>query len=170
MHHSRPLLANLTYIGYIEKYVLLRALFKAFKVDTHVYNSFPQGRVAWRHDSGLVTAVCRRQGVHSLGYQTRAYFGWRTEYCFDCFDTFCVWGEWWRLHYQEVLFVKDIEVIGSVFTDAYSKLSKKKTQSDHVKTVLLFPSDIHFEEPSYLTLDYTVQFFSAAIRAVSKLK
>jgi hypothetical protein len=171
LREGRPLLTILTYIGYVDKYVLLTTLFKLFEVGVHVYNSYPQGRVAWRHDSGLVTGACRRQGVHSLSYQTRAHFGWVVEYCFDCYDTYCLWGEWWKTCYQEHLFVKDIEVIGSVFLDAYANLAMSRDYASPaaVKTVVLFTCDIHLEEPSYLTIEYSVQFVSAAIQAVCKL-
>ncbi|MBI2986736.1 MAG: hypothetical protein HYY45_08210, partial [Deltaproteobacteria bacterium] len=173
IREGTPLFTILTYIGYVEKYALLAALFTQFDIKVHLYNSYPQGKVAWRHDSGLVTGACRRHGVHSLTYQTRAHFGWAVELCFDCYDTYCVWGEWWKTCYQERMFVKNFRFIGSVFVDEYEMSSSFVTgqlPSEAIKTVMLFPCDIHWEgEPSYLTLDYAVQFLSAAIRAVSRL-
>jgi hypothetical protein len=159
-----PVLALLTYLDYVTKYALLAALFERFPIAAHVYHAYPVGRAAWRHDSGLVTAVCRQHGVHSFSYQTRAHFGYAIEYCFDCFDTYCVWGEWWRETYRHQVAIGNLPLVGDVFLDGLNLHSAQRAQPA-TRTLVLFPCDIHLGQPSYLTLDYAIEFLEAVARA-----
>lgn len=170
--NGTPLLTVREHVGYARKYTLLAALFDRFAVQVHIYNAYPQGRVAWRHDSGLITGVCRRHGVYSLSYQTRAHFGRAMEYCFDCYDEYCCWGEWWRHTYHDHMDVKHFSVIGDVFLDEHLSQTRRRrpATADAYRSIVVFPCDIHAEgDPSYLTLDYAVEFLAAVIKAADTL-
>jgi hypothetical protein len=165
-----PVMAVLIHIDYVQKYALLSALFERFPVEVHVYHAYPMGRVGKHDDSGLITAACRRHGVHSFSYQTRAHFGWRIEYCFDCFDTWCVWGEWWRETYRDRVAIDSMPPVGDVFLDGLElrrSAPRPMTASD---TVVVFTGDVHSNgEPSYWTLDYAIEFLCETVRAVGRL-
>jgi hypothetical protein len=165
-----PVIPLLAYIDYVRKFALLSALFERFRVGVHLYHAYPMGRVGKRDDSGLVTAVCRRHGVHSFSYQTRAHFGWRIEYCFDCFDTYCVWGEWWRDTYKERVAIRNMPAVGDVFLDGLELQRSAPKPTPGPDTVVVFTGDVHTHgEPSYWTLDYAIEFLCAAVIAVGRI-
>ena len=154
-------------IVYIDKLHDLDLLFSNYRIKSHIYGTHPNGRTAFRYDSGLVTGLCRKHGVKSIGLQTRSAYSMGNEYCFNSFDTFCMWGEAWVEAYRDFQFVRDYEIVGSIFLDGYAAL-KPLRKEDCVK-LALFPTGITKDEAHHYTLTSTVDFLLACIGAASSL-
>lgn len=155
----------------LEILVDLSALLRTFPVRAHIYNTFPNGVVQTYRDSGVVTGVCHRFNVHSIGYQTRVCYNHGVYNFFDAFDTLCMWGQSWIDEYRSPQFIKDYRIIGDVHLDAYKNLEIGKVAdavNNRTRNLLLFTGDAHFFEPSHYTFDYTKTFLLETIKAVGE--
>lgn len=59
--------------------------------------------------------------------------------------------------------VGNLPLVGDVFLDGLNLHSARPQPA--TRTLVLFPCDIHFGQPSYLTLDYAIEFLEAVARA-----
>ena len=154
-------------IVYIDRAVDLDILFSSYRIKSHIYSTHLNGRTVFRYDSGLVTGLCRKYGVRSIGLQTRSSYSMGNEYCFNSFDTYCMWGEAWVEAYRDYQFVREYEIVGSIFLDGYAAM-KPHLERDHRK-LTLFPTAIITGESHHYTLTCTVDFLLASIGAVSSI-
>ena len=65
---------------------------KTSRCVAHVYNTLPNGSGSTRYDSGLITGVCRNNGVKSISYQSRIMYLRSIVYSFDHSTSF-LFGE-----------------------------------------------------------------------------
>lgn len=155
----------------LEFAVELSGLFRTFPIALHVYNKLPNGRTHTRHDSGIVTGVCRRHGAYSLGYQSRVYYRRNTYYFFEAFDEFCMWGDAWIREYSDPQFIRKFSAIGAVHLDAYFNADRRmrpEGNRQYPRKLGVFTADIDSGHPSHYSFDYTRRFLLDVISAVAQ--
>ena len=159
---------TVTLVEQLQLFMELSALFRRYNIDVHVYNTFANGRcVGVRVDSGVVTGVCRRFDVVSVSYQTRVMYLQDFRFCYDVFDIFFVWGDAWVNDFRQRNFIRNIEISGNVFLDAYDEPVNEKSNP---KKLLLFTSDIERFFPQHHTLEYVISFMVNVFNALDCLQ
>lgn len=100
------------------EYLQFAPLFHQVSADVHISFVTPQGWTSWRSNNGLLTALCRRNGILSASYQNRAFHSHSYEFLFEALDLFLMWGPAWKeFHDPYLMFIKHIEYIGDIYVD-----------------------------------------------------
>lgn len=141
----------------------LLPLFANWRPKNLLYLTFPNGRIGFRKNDGVVTGISRRYGVKTFGLQTRAIYSSKFEDCFDCYDIYLRWGAAWHEEFPERLNYVDTTVeVGCYSLDLLrskaaitpgSSGSKKRPQ------IAIFPSDISVNH--HYSPDYALRFLLA---------
>lgn len=140
--------------------------FDHYTADNFIYLKFPNGNTSWRRDTGIITGLCRRHGIRSVGCQTRVVYSDHYEFAFDCYDLYFSWGPAWeRAVAQSARFLGRIEVVGCICLDdllpALHRRQAARRRSDERFRVTVFTGDI---AGSHYTLNYAVSFLGACCR------
>ena len=101
--YKRASITSNLYPYILNEYLMHAPLFLHYKSVHLLHYQSPFGNASWRWNSAVVTGLCRKNGVHSNGIQTRVFDAREYEFCFDCYDTYFAWGAAW------------IEMMGSAF-------------------------------------------------------
>jgi polysaccharide biosynthesis PFTS motif protein len=116
-----------------------------------------------RINDAVVTGLCRKFGIRSVGCQTRAIYTKKFEDCFDCYDVYLSWGKSWeQFSKQRMLFVDSVVTVGCIYLDRLLPFCRKhiSTNASHERkrglTVAIFPSDISCNH--HYTKGYTRSF------------
>lgn len=145
----------------IQEYVIYYPLFSTVSADYCIYLTFPNGHTGLRLNSGIITALCRENGIQNIGCQTRAVHSTNYEYCYDCHDLYFSWGEkWYKMLGQGMRYIRQWDVVGCINLDY---LIKAKQTKDPIKKnkksglhVCVFPTDI--SPRHHYSLDYAKRF------------
>jgi hypothetical protein len=146
------------------EYMNFFPLFVYYSSENFIYLTFPNGRTGLRFNSGIITGFCRRNGIRSIGCQTRAIHSRNYEYCFDCFDLYLAWGRvWYEMLGEGMRFIDRTVIVGCIYLDALqpayleSRGGNEKKFSPKPLNVCIFPSDINMLKHHY-TLNYALTF------------
>ncbi|MFC2025036.1 hypothetical protein ACFLTG_01290 [Chloroflexota bacterium] len=111
------LVGNVLISGFRE-YLEFAPFFNQVAARVHLSFTHHQGRGGWRSNNGLLTALCRQNGILSATYQTRAYWCHGYEFPFEALDLCLMWGPAWKQFLEPYLmYIKRIEYIGDIFVD-----------------------------------------------------
>ena len=145
------------------EYLEYLPLFLHFSGKNFIYLTFPNGHTGFRSDDAIITGLCRKYGIRSVGCQTRAIYAAKFEDCFDCFDLYLSWGEAWDGPMKErSSFVRKTTVVGCIYLDRLLPLYKDYIQrtaggiKEKKIMVAIFNSDI--SDNHHYTMNYTKSF------------
>lgn len=124
------------------------------------YLTFPNGHTGVRFNDAVVTGLCRKHGIRSVGCQTRVIYAKKFEDCFDCFDVYLSWGKSWEhIAEERMAFIKKTATIGCVYLDSllpqyrnFVSANADREAPNGVR-VAIFPSDISHNH--HYTKSYT---------------
>ncbi|MDD5433875.1 MAG: hypothetical protein PH343_00455 [Nitrospira sp.] len=145
----------------LREYILYYPLFSSVSADYCIYLTFPNGHTGLRLNSGIITALCRKNGIQNIGCQTRAVHSTNYEYCYDCHDLYFSWGEkWYTMLGQGMRYIRQWDVVGCINLDYLSKAKQtnnqiKKTEKTGIQ-VCIFPTDI--SPRHHYSLNYALRF------------
>jgi hypothetical protein len=152
---------------------VLRAAWKGFlrfaplinqvQAEACLYPKIPNGNAGWRHDTAVLTGLCRRAGIVSAGCQTRVVYGPLYEFAFDCYDIHFSWGPaWYRALQPALKHVKSMIDVGcpvlDILVPALAKIPSGRSGSG--RQVLIFTGDI---AGGHCTINYNVSFLEACL-------
>jgi len=147
----------------LKEYLCFYPFFYHYSADNFIYLTIPNGHSGLRFNSGIITSLCRKSGIRSIGIQTRVVYSKNYEYAFDCFDLYFAWGKvWFEMLGSGSRFIRDHIVTGCTYLDYLSSASEayKKKQTAAAPTrrlqVCIFPSDI--SPRHHYSLNYVISF------------
>lgn len=131
------------------EYLEFLPLFLNFSSKNLIYLTLPNAKIGLKFNDAIVTGLCRKYGIKSVGCQTRTIYSRNFEYCFDCFDVYLSWGPmWYKTLGKGMQFVNKIEVVGCIYLDYLIPIFDKYLQTNAGQdtesplTVTIFNSDI----------------------------
>ena len=144
-------------------YLEFLPLFIHYSSDNLIYLTIPNGRAAVRFNSALVTGLCRKFGIRSVGCQTRSIVSIKTEHYFDCYDIYFSWGPTWHRVMPKVMeFVDRIIEVGCPYLDylipqynKHLKLQRQRKEGNGI-AVSIFNCDI--SDSYHYTRNYNRSF------------
>lgn len=143
---------------------------KTSRCVAHVYNTLPNGSGSTRYDSGLITGVCRKNGVKSISYQSRIMYLRSIVYSFDSFDQFFIWGEVWQKEFISKNFIHKIDVIGHPeFVKNTKPTQRLEFNKKYDLKVVVFDSDIVFGEAQHYNTEYAQAFVRTFLIAIGRV-
>jgi polysaccharide biosynthesis PFTS motif protein len=146
-------------------YLDFSPLFDNAQSKSLLYFTFPNGHTSFRLNDGLITGMCRKYGIQSIGIQSRTIYTTKYEDCFDCFDKYLSWGEAWEnISTLRVKYINETIQVGCLYTDDLrSALDNKEVVNyrkqwlaDKKYLVSVFDSDIGLR--SHYTFEYARSF------------
>jgi len=156
---NSPVLAR-TFLKAWTEYLEFLTIFLHCSSNTLIYLTFPNGHTSVRYDAAVLTALCRKNSIKSVGCQTRTIYANKFEDCFDCFDVYLSWGRSWdQISDERMLFIDKIITTGCIYLDSLLQNSAKHPNRNGISqhkeslTVSIFPSDI--SDDHHYTKNYT---------------
>ncbi len=150
-------------------YLAYAPLFQHYFSKNLIYLTFPNGHTGVRSDEAILTGLCRKHGLRSVGCQTRTIYAKKFEDFFDCYDLYFSWGPaWHEMLPGRMDFVEKIIEVGCIYLDYLIPYSKKYFKAnpykDHKRkiTVSIFPSDISYNH--HHTKKYVTSFLTNCAR------
>jgi hypothetical protein len=146
----------------LKEYLSFYPLFYHYSADNFIYLTFPNGHSGLRYNSGIITGLCRKNSVRSIGCQTRAVHSKNYEYVFDSFDLHFAWGNvWHEMMGSSTLFIRKCIVTGCTYFDyllpAAAAYKTAHQNSNHKRlNVCIFPGDI--SPRHHYSLNYAISF------------
>ena len=139
------------------------ALFESYSPSILVYLTFPNGRGSYRSDDAVVTGLARVLNIQCHGIQTRSIYINKYEDCFDVFDKYYSWKDYWNnVEESRFIKVKKLEFIDCIYT--YENTLDKAEEN----TILIFDGDIN--NNSHYNENYYAEFISALSFTASRMK
>ncbi|MFH2011569.1 MAG: hypothetical protein ABIJ37_02505 [Pseudomonadota bacterium] len=143
----------------LKEYLNFYPLFYRYSADNFIYLTFPNGHSSLRHNSGIITGLCRKNGIRSVGCQTRAVHSKNYEYVFDSFDLHFAWGRvWYGMMGTTTRFIRQCTITGCIYLDYLMQEDRKMQNasgSDRIQ-VCIFPGDI--SPRHHYSLGYALSF------------
>lgn len=119
-------------------------LFDSYRPRNYMHTECPNGNTGGRFQSAIVTALCRRHGCRSVGFQNRSIYDRVFEDCFDCYDLYLAWGPAWR----KVLdpgneFIRQIASVGCLHNEGLKHFTEALPRAiDQPVVVSIFSGDL----------------------------
>jgi hypothetical protein len=101
----------------LRRFAAVDYLFDRVRPKVSLHASLPNGNGSFRFDSGIFTALARRYGTCSVGYQTRCTHLINFEELFESYDLWCAWGAAWVATAREYGAIAETAVIGDINLD-----------------------------------------------------
>lgn len=165
---NSPFLSQTFFMAWTE-YLEFAPLFLHFSSNNFIYLTFPNGHASVRYDDAVITGLCRKHGVKSVGCQTRIIYANNFEYCFDCFDIYLSWGmSWNQISGEMILFIDKVIIVGCIYLDYLLHNYRKYLNTNEIPeqkkslTVSIFPSDI--SDDHHYTKNYTKSLLMNCIK------
>lgn len=156
-------LLAMIFLNMVLEYIQLCPLFTHYDAENCIYLTFPNGYTGLRYDTGIITGLCRKHGIRSIGCQTRAVHSKNYEYCFDCYDLYFAWGRvWYEMMGNRMRFIDKWVISGCIYSDHLAKVSDKYrtaagTNGEGIRRkVCIFPNDISLRH--HYSLGYGLRF------------
>ncbi|MFH1147698.1 MAG: hypothetical protein V1736_08320 [Pseudomonadota bacterium] len=145
------------------EYLDFLPLFAHCNIDNLVYLTFPNGHSGLRFNSGIVTGLCRKNNIRSIGCQTRAIHSRNYEYSFDCFDLYLAWGKnWYEMLGSGTRFIREVVIVGCIYLDTLLQEERIEKQNRSGLIACVFPSDISARH--HYSLDYALSFMKNCLK------
>lgn len=139
------------------------SLFESLQPSIIVYLTFPNGVGGFRNDDSVVTGLARTHNIECHGIQTRFIYTNKYEDCFDVYDKYFSWSDFWfDCKTSRSMCVKEIFFVNCI----YEFKNKSKELSN--RNVLIFDGDIN--PNSHYNFDYYCDFIVALIYVASEMK
>ena len=152
----------------LKEYINFYPLFYHYSADNFIYLTFPNGQSGLRYNSGIITGLCRKNGIRSISCQTRAVHSKNYEYAFDSFDLHFAWGSvWCDMMGSGMQFIRKHMVTGCTNLDYLlpAALDHKRTHpftNRERLNVCIFPGDI--SPRHHYSLNYAISFIVSCTR------
>jgi hypothetical protein len=124
-------------------------LFSHYEATSLLHFTFPNGNTGWRLDGPVVTGLCRRRGIRSVGCQTHLIYIRYHEFCFECYDLYLTWGTIWpKVLGSAMRFVERIVPVGCFYLDGLLPIYRDHVATHHIREhggrlrVTVFPGDV----------------------------
>lgn len=147
-------------------------IFDHYSAEAFLHLRFPNGRAGVSTDSGVLASLVRSTGGRIFGCQNRSIYSRQSEYAFDCYDNYMVWGRAWSDSLKGLLdYVDRVSEVGCLFLDSLVARKERAATSSAIEngsgriTLVAFTTDL---ERGVYSVDYNVNFLRRCILAAER--